>query len=231
MHDYDMLADNDRVLVAVSGGVDSLVLTWLLDFWRQKAPIHYEITAIHLDMGFDSSTAHEVEKELHKLRVPYVIEKTNFGKEALALEDGANGCYHCSRQRRNKLFETARRKGYTKVAFGHHQEDIIETFFLNMLYSGNISTMVPRQDLFDGKLSIIRPLAYLEKEHITLLAESLHIKPVPNPCPMAKDSQREKIRETLRSLYKNDKRIKPNVFSALANIKTDYLLKPHAKRK
>jgi len=227
MHAYNMLADGDRVLVAVSGGIDSLVLTWLLDHWQRKAPINYTILAVHLDMGFGGDEPLLVEQQLRRLPPPFLIERTGFGKEALLAEEGKSGCFHCARKRRNRLFALAREKGCNKVALGHHQEDIIETFFLNMFYSGNLSTMVPRQDLFEGRLSIIRPLAYLEKKQIRQLGEELGITPVANPCPLSEETKRGSVRTLLSSLYGEDPKLKANIFAALGNVKSEYLLKPH----
>jgi tRNA 2-thiocytidine biosynthesis protein TtcA len=225
LHTYRMLADGDRVLLAVSGGVDSLVLTWLLAHWRRKAPIDYQLLAIHLDMGFGDREPLLVEEQLRRLEIPYEIERTDFGRRALAAEAGKSGCFHCARQRRNRLFNLAREKGFNKIAFGHHRGDVIETFFLNLLYSGNLSTMVPCQDLFGGKLSLIRPLAFLDKEEIKRLAADLDITPVANPCPLAGESKRETVRAMLDSLNAEDPRINANIFNALANVKPEYLLR------
>ena len=224
MHDYKMLADKDRIIIAVSGGIDSLVLAWLLDFWKKKAPIDYKLFAVHLDMGFGSQESSLVEEQLKGLGLPYIIKKTSIGLNALDTEKGKSGCYHCARQRRNLLFEIAREKGYNKIAFGHHQEDIIETFFLNMLYSGNLSTLVPSQELFKGNLTLIRPLAYLDKKKINAIGEQLNITPVPNPCPFAKKTKREEVRKLLNTLYKQHPDIKGNIFAALGNVKPEYLL-------
>jgi tRNA 2-thiocytidine biosynthesis protein TtcA len=225
LHTYRMLADGDRVLLAVSGGVDSLVLTWLLAHWRRKAPIDYQLLAIHLDMGFGEREPLLVEEQLRRLEIPYEIESTDFGRRALEAEAGKSGCFYCARKRRNRLFNVAREKGFNKIAFGHHRGDVIETFFLNLLYSGNLSTMVPRQDLFGGKLSLIRPLAFVDKEEIKRLAADLEITPVVNPCPLAGESKRETVRVMLDSLNAGDPRINANIFNALANVKPEYLLR------
>ena len=230
MHDYQMLADNDRVMIAVSGGVDSLTLAWLMQHWQQKAPIRYQIHAVHIDMGIDAEATFAVEKQLQLLNLPYTIKKTGFDLQKLAERQEKNLCFHCSKKRRNLLFDFARVHDFSKVAFGHHQEDLIETLFLNMLYSGNMSTMVPRQDIFAGTLSLVRPLAYLEKRQIVELAEFLDITPVANPCPVAKDSKREQVRHLLSTLYGRDPKIKANIFSAMGNIKQQYLLQPLNKR-
>lgn len=226
MHTYAMLSHGDRVMVAVSGGIDSLVLAWILDRWRLKSPIDYELTCVHLDMGFAGGQAGVVESRLRQLQIPYHLETTDFGRRALEAEDGSSGCYHCAKQRRNRLFQLAEGMGCNKIAFGHHKEDIIETFFLNLLYGGNISTMVPKQELFTGRLALIRPLSFLEKKEIEAIGASCNLIAVPNPCPMAADSRREKIRAFLDMLYRDEGRLKSNIFAALSNVRPDYLLKP-----
>jgi tRNA 2-thiocytidine biosynthesis protein TtcA len=226
LHTYEMLTDGDRLMLAVSGGIDSLVLVWLLKFWRRKAPIDYDLLAVHLDMGFGDKEAGLVATQLDRLGLPYLIEKTDFGRRAQEAEEGRSGCYHCARQRRSRLFELAREKGCNKLAMGHHQEDIIETFFLNLLWAGNLSTMVPKQELFGGRLALIRPMAYLEKSEILEIGASLGIEPVANPCPLAEKSKRMQTRALLEeSIYPLDPAAKATIFNALANLRPDYLLK------
>jgi len=224
MHQYKMLADRDRVMIAVSGGIDSLVLTWLLHEWRKKAPIHYELLAVHLDMGFGGNEIKLVEAQLTRLTTEIILEKTDFGPRALEAEDGKSGCFHCARKRRNRLFALAKEHGCNKIAFGHHKEDIIETLFLNIFYSGNISTMVPRQELFNGELAIIRPLAFATKQAIIELGKLQDIVPVANPCRLSNESNRVKIRSWLDTLYEQEPKVQANIFASLANVKTDYLL-------
>ena len=224
MHKYNMLADGDRVLIAVSGGVDSLVLTWLLNSWRRKAPINYDILAVHIDNGYDRRMGDKVAEQLQKISVPYQVEKTDFWERAAMAEEGKSICYHCARLRRNRLFAIADQENFNKIAFGHHKDDIIETFFINLLYAGNLSTMVPNQKLFSGRLNIIRPLAFLEKEEIIRIADTLEIIPVKNPCPKDKDSKRQEARRIAASLSALDPKVKSNIFAALANIRKGYLL-------
>ena len=224
MHDYQMLNDGDRILLGVSGGVDSLVLAWLLHHWRDKAPIHYEVMALHLDMGFAPDQHQAVEAELAKIGVPFLTEHTSYGLLAIQAHPD-KACYQCAKARRNHLFEAARTNHYSAVALGHHKDDLIETFFLNMLYSGNLSTMMPRQDLFSGRLKIVRPMAYLTKEQVYTLAEIAGITPVKNPCPMATHSKREEIRGLMSTIYQRDPKFRSNIFAALGNVRTEYLLK------
>jgi tRNA 2-thiocytidine biosynthesis protein TtcA len=221
-----MLADGDRVMIAVSGGIDSLVLAWLLKEWRNKAPIRYELLAVHLDMGFSGAEYDLVKEQLCRLNLPMLMERTEFGRKALLAENGKNGCYHCARQRRNRLFSLAAEHNCNKLAFGHHQEDIIETFFLNLFYGGNLSAMAPRQELFGGKLALIRPLAMVEKKRIVALGQDLGITPVANPCPLAANSKREEVRAWLLPLYEKNPALKSTIFASLGNVRTDYLLTP-----
>jgi tRNA 2-thiocytidine biosynthesis protein TtcA len=224
MHTYTMLADSDRVLIAVSGGVDSLVLTWILKHWLHKAQIRYEILAVYIDNGFARSTSDKVAEQLQNLGVPFLIEKTDFWHRAAAEEEGKSVCFHCSRLRRNRLFAIAQEQGFNKIGFGHHKDDLMETFFINLLYAGNISTMVPKQKLFNGRIHIIRPMAYLEKQDIMEIAVTASIVPVKNPCPQDNDSKRQEARRVLAALYKLDPKVKSNMFAALSNIRQDYLL-------
>ena len=226
MHLYRMLADGDRVMIAVSGGIDSLVLAWLLKEWQSKAPIRYELLAVHLDMGFSGAEYDLVKEQLCRIDLPMLMERTDFGHKALMTENGKSGCYHCARQRRNRLFSLAEEHNCNKLAFGHHQEDIIETFFLNLFYGGNLSAMAPRQELFGGKLTLIRPLAMVEKKRIVELGQELGITAVPNPCPLAANSRREEIRTWLTPLYEKNPALKATIFASLGNVRTDYLLTP-----
>jgi tRNA 2-thiocytidine biosynthesis protein TtcA len=176
-------------------------------------------------MGFGEDEPELISRQLDRLGVDYIVEKTDIGPKALAIEGGRSGCFHCARHRRNRLFELAKEKNFTKIAMGHHKEDIIETFFINMMYGGKLSTMVPRQDLFEGQLSLIRPMAYLEKDAIKEAGREWGIEPVANPCPLSTKSKRQQVRDMLESIYREDGAIKSTIFSSLANLRPDYLLK------
>lgn len=223
MHDYSMFSEGDRVLIAVSGGVDSLAMACVLGLWRKKAPIHFSLCPQHIDHGFwrkDNSVPPDTAIGL-QLR-PFGLGLRITGERLMG--EGARSCYLCARSRRSQLFDLAAELGCNKIAFGHHKDDLIETFFLNAIYSGNISTMLPRQDLFGGTLSLVRPMAYLEKSEVRQVAAEMGLQPVKNLCPLADDTRREKVRGLLERLYGEEPLAKSSLFASLANVRRDYLL-------
>jgi tRNA 2-thiocytidine biosynthesis protein TtcA len=231
LHDYAMLSDGDKVLVAVSGGVDSLVNAWVLQMWRAKAPIAYDLEAVYVDNGFREpegerpGTASAIGEQLKRFSIPLTVV------DAWPDRDGdERGCYTCSRNRRSQLFDLARRKGCGKLALGHHKNDLIETFLINILYSGNVSTMVPRQDLFNGNLSLIRVLAYIEKKDIVEIAERVGLRPVKNLCPFSGDTRRDSIRAILEKIDEEIPDVNSSLFAALGNVRSDYLLSARPDR-
>ena len=223
MADYQMLADEDRVLVAVSGGVDSLVTAWVLQKWREKAPIDYYLEAVYVDNGFWTTAyggkppVEQIGDQLKRFGLPF------FSVEGWKV-DGERTCFICARNRRSQLFELARQKGFNKLALGHHKDDLIETFMINALYSGNISTMVPRQDLFEGRLSLIRVLAYLDKSEIIEISRLVDLQAVDSYCPIGEDSRRETVRTLLKDICNEIPDARNSIFSALGNVRDGYML-------
>ncbi len=227
---FNMIDDGDRILIAVSGGVDSLVLASILGLWQKKAPISYDLHCVHLDMGFPDHDTNLIQTELARTGLSFEIITTTLGLDAQR-EASNNICYHCARNRRTKLFDLCRKKGCNKLAFGHHKEDIVETLFINLLYGGNISTMLPKQRLFDGNLHIIRPLAFLLKKDITKLAEHFHSSPAKNVCPQAGTSKRDYVRGILNDLYATDENMIHHIYGAMTNVKPEYLLDEALKKR
>ncbi len=223
---YELIDGGERIAVAVSGGKDSLSLLWLLRERLRWIPKPYELIAVHLDMGFPGSRPAAVEAFCRSLGIPFHFEETDYGVRAHGPENRENPCFLCARLRRRHLFEMAHSLKCAKLAFGHNQDDIIETFFLNIFFGGQIGTMVPRQVLFKGALTLIRPLTLLGEGEIKELVKRRAWPEIINPCPSAGRSSREQLKRMLTEAYALNPKIKGNIFNALSNVRTDYLLPP-----
>jgi tRNA 2-thiocytidine biosynthesis protein TtcA len=224
IHQYRMISDGDRIAVGLSGGKDSLTLMWALHERLSRIPIHYSLLAIYVDLGFEGDPAHLIEDYCQKTGYGFRVEHTDYGRQGHSEQNRENPCFLCSRLRRKRLFELADELGYNKLALGHNMDDIIETLFLNICYSAEISTMVPCQPFFKGKLTVIRPLAFLDESTISRFAERHGFPEFCNPCPTARISKRHEIKKMLNTLYETNKKIKGNIFRAMSRVKPDYLL-------
>lgn len=219
--DYDMLSDGDKIAVAVSGGKDSLTLLRVLNDRRTFVPIKYELLAVHIDMGYPCQHPKILAEYFKKIGVNYHIEKIDILK-GKARKDIS--CFWCAWNRRKALFEAANRFGYNKVALGHHHDDIVETILLNLFFQGEISAMAPKQELFNGKITLIRPLAYVEEDMIRRFAKHLDFPHHKCACPNSLTSKRTKIENIIRDLEKICPEVKKNIFRSVKRIKKDYLL-------
>ena len=218
-----MIENGDRLAVAVSGGKDSLALLYMLKERLHWIPIRYDLLAVHLDMGFEGTQPHLIEQSCQEMGVPFYMEKTDYGIRAHGPGNKENPCFLCSWLRRKHLFELSKTLQFTKIAFGHNKDDIIETLFLNMFFSGELSTMLPKQSLFKGRLTIIRPLALLEENRIKHFTRRRGLPEIPNPCPSARNSSRKEIKEFLSAFYARNPKIRGNIFHALSHVRLEYL--------
>jgi len=219
--DYQMLSDGDKIAVAVSGGKDSLTLLRVLNDRRSFVPIKYELLAVHIDLGYPRSYAAKLEKYFRKIKVNYHIEKVDALKKIPRKEIN---CFWCSWNRRKALFEVAHRFGCQKVALGHHKDDIVETILLNLFFQGEISAMAPKQELFKGAITLIRPLAYVEEYLIKRFAKEEKLLQATCTCPNSITSQRAKMAKIISQIKKVCPDVKTNIFRSLKRIKQDYLL-------
>ena len=224
IHTKQMIQDGDHILVSVSGGKDSSSLLWLLRDRIKRIPIEYNITAVHVDPGFGAHSGHQLRSFFSHHGFDYRIIESDFGPKAHSAENRENPCFLCSRLRRKAIFKLAHELGCNKIAFGHHKDDVIETLFLNIFYGASISTMLPVQDFFEGKLTVIRPLFMLEEDRIRKYAQSMAWPEIDMGCPTAGTSKREDIKRMLKDFYRTNKKIRGNIFHALQNVKPEYLL-------
>ena len=228
--DYAMIEEGDRVLVGVSGGADSYALLDLLDSRMIFVP-RFSFIAVNIDMGFDPDfiAYQELTKYFQEHQYPYVMEKTDIGLVSHSDFNRKNPCFLCSRLRRRRIFEIAEEKGCNKIAFAHHRDDIIETLLINMFYGREISTMMPNQSIFGGKLHIIRPLAYLREELVKKYSRERQFPTVKNACPTSENSRRIYVKNLLNQLEHDNPDIRHNIFTALGHVKPEYLPFPVKK--
>lgn len=219
--DYDLIEDGDRILVGVSGGKDSLTLLKLLKERQRWSPAKFEILAAHIEsnlkcgIGMPKKLLIKIFKDMG---VKYV-----FKKMTLREKDKKAGCFWCSWNRRKNIFQAAHDMGCNKVALGHHKDDIIETTLLNLFFLGEISTMNPRQELFKGKIIIIRPLCYVEERTIRQYAKECGF--IVKPCASKKprDLNRVYLKAFIKDVEKRCPAVKTNIFNSVSRIRFDYI--------
>ena len=225
---HGMLSEGDRVLVGVSGGADSLTLLRLLNGPLLFVPKPELVLAVYVDMGFEGTNgqpAVKLKRYFEEEGYNYRIEKTNFGPLAHSeYNRKASPCFLCSRLRRRQLFEMAREYRCNKIALAHNKDDVIETLLLNIFFAREISTMLPYQAFFKGDFYLMRPLAYIEESLLKRFAREANLPVVENPCPTAKNTKRQYIKEIIKKLDQDHRGIKENIFKAMKHVKPDYLL-------
>jgi tRNA 2-thiocytidine biosynthesis protein TtcA len=219
--DYNMINDGDKIAVAVSGGKDSLTLLKVLRDRQKFVPIKYELLAIHIDQGYPRSHAKPLGKYFKKIGVKYHIERTD---ELRKTKKKDINCFWCSWNRRKALFGAADRLGFPKVALGHHKDDIAQTILMNMFFHGEIAAMAPKQELFHGRIILLRPMAYVEEKMISRFVKSEKFPIADCVCPNSVISNRAKVGKIIKDLEKVCPEVKTNIFKSLKRIKTDYLL-------
>jgi tRNA 2-thiocytidine biosynthesis protein TtcA len=223
IHDYSLIEDGDKILVAVSGGKDSLTLLHLLKKIQSWAPVKYELFAAHISTDFHCGGC------VHNNVLTSVF--TGLGieyrfKDIKVLDEKGNTtCFWCSWNKRKALFEIADELGCNKVALGHHKDDIVETMLMNLIYNGEISAMNPRQELFKGKITLIRPLCYVEEDLTRKFSKESAFPEQLCRCPFGQDSRRKFIKDFIAQASKVSGKmdIKTNIFRSMARIKAEYI--------
>ena len=197
--DYDMIVDGDKVMVCLSGGKDSYTMLDMLLSLRSHAPIHFDIIAINLDQKHPGFPEEILPNYLKSLDVPFhIIEQDTYSIVKRVIPEGKTMCGLCSRMRRGILYKTANQLGVTKIALGHHREDILETFFLNMFHGGRLKAMPPKLKSDNGEHIVIRPLAYCKEKDIVAYAEIKQFPIIPcDLCGSQENLQRQVTKQML----------------------------------
>lgn len=221
--EYKMIEKGDSVLVGVSGGQDSLTLLQMLYDRSLFIDQNFNIIAVHIDLGFkeeEPATWQILKEKFEELNVKYRIIHTKIAESALNPEAKKNPCFICSHYRRKMIYETAHQEKCSTIAYGHHKDDIIETLLINILYGRKIEAMNPNQEIFDGRMKIIRPFIYIYENSLKKLSAELNIPHIKSPCPVDGKTKRDKIKKLLKQFQQNEKNanIKENIFKSLHHI-------------
>lgn len=224
--DYQMIEDGDKIMVCVSGGKDSYGLLDVLLTLQQRAPIRFELVAVNLDQKQPGFPAHVLPDYLTRLGVPFHIEtRDTYSIVKRLIPEGRTTCSLCSRLRRGHLYRVASELGATKIALGHHRDDILETLFLNLFYTGKLKAMPPKLRSKDGRHLVIRPLATIKEEDLARYAELRKFPIIPcDLCGSQENLKRKEVKAMLRDWEGKMPGCTDSIFAALSNVAPALLL-------
>jgi tRNA 2-thiocytidine biosynthesis protein TtcA len=224
--DFSMIAAGDKVMVCLSGGKDSYALLDVLTRLREKSPVPFDLVAVNLDQRHPGFPEHVLPDYLTALGVPFRIEvQDTYSVVKRVIPEGKTMCGLCSRLRRGVLYRVAGELGANKIALGHHRDDILETFFLNLFHGGTLKTMPPKLVSDDGKHVVIRPLAYVEEQDLEAYAELRAFPIIPcDLCGSQEQLQRKQVKAMLREWEKQHPGRVESIFSSLSNVTPSHLL-------
>jgi tRNA 2-thiocytidine biosynthesis protein TtcA len=224
--DYGLIEPGDRVMVAISGGKDSYTLLHLLERARQRAPVPFEIIAVHLDQGQPGYDGTALQAWLREQGYEHqIVRKETYQVVTKVIPEGQTYCSMCSRLRRGILYNVAQSLGCTKIALGHHRDDAIETLMLNMMFNGSLSAMPAKLVSGDGRNTVIRPLLYSSERDIAAYSEQLDFPIIPcNLCGSQDSLWRQQVKEMLDDIEKRAPQVRQSMLAALKNVHTSHLL-------
>ena len=224
--EYGLIENGDKVMVCLSGGKDSYALLDLLLVLQQRAPIHFDLVAVNLDQKQPGFPAHILPDYLSDMGVPFHIEERDtYSIVKRLIPEGQTTCSLCSRLRRGILYRVATELGATKIALGHHRDDIVETLFLNLLYTGKLKTMPPKLRSKDGRHMVIRPLSAVRENDLERYAELRAFPIIPcDLCGSQEDLKRKQVKAFLREWEQRSPGCTNSIFGALSNVAPPLLL-------
>lgn len=213
--DYHMIDDGDRIAVGVSGGKDSLTLLCALASLKRFYPKKFEVVGVSLDMGYPGVSYAGIEELCSRLGIEYVVKKTDIAEIIFDVRNEKNPCSLCAKMRRGGVNDLAVELGCNKVALGHHNEDVLETFFLSLFYEGRLGCFSPLTYLSRRDIYVIRPMIYLPEAEIMGFAKRENLTIVHNPCPMDGKSKRQDMKDFINEKVKQDKFFKTKTMHAI----------------
>lgn len=223
--DYNMIGEGDRVMVCLSGGKDSYTLLDILLTLKARAPVNFTLLAMNLDQKQPGFPAHVLPQYLEELGVEYrIVEEDTYSVVQEKIPAGKTTCSLCSRLRRGIIYRVASEWGATRIALGHHRDDIVETLFLNMFFGSKLKAMPPKLHTDDGRHVVIRPLAYCAERDITRYSRQRDFPIIPcNLCGSQENLQRKQIKQMLAEWEQQYPGRTGNIFNALANVVPSHL--------
>jgi len=226
IEDFGLVEDGDRILVAVSGGKDSLGMLHLLQRLQERAPVRFALTAVNLDQGQPGFPAELLRQHLERVGVPHLmLKKDTYSIVKRLVPEGETTCPVCSRLRRGILYNAAVELGCNKIALGHHRDDLIETLLLSALYSGALKSMPPKLRSDDGRNLVIRPLCYAAEEDLAAFAEAMGFPVIPcDLCGSQPNLRRKRVKRLLAELSAENRAVKGNLLHALGRVVPTHLL-------
>ncbi len=226
IQDFSLVEDGDRIMVAVSGGKDSYTLLHVLMRLRERAPIDFDLVAVNLDQGQPGYPAELVERHLQAVGVPYrMLRRDTYSVVRRLVPAGKTTCPVCSRLRRGILYNVAVELGCTKIALGHHRDDLVETLLLSALYAGALKSMPPKLRSDDGRNVVIRPMCYAAEEDVAAFAQAMRFPIVPcDLCGSQPNLRRRRVKELLAQLSEEHPAVKGNLLNALGKVVPTHLL-------
>ncbi len=226
--DFGMIEDGDKVMVCLSGGKDSYTMLDILLQLQKKAPVKFELVAVNLDQKQPDFPAHVLPQYLESLGVEYrILEQDTYSVVKRVVPEGKTMCSLCSRLRRGALYAYAEQEGFTRIALGHHRDDLVATFFLNLFFHAKLSGMPPKLLSDDGKHVVIRPLAYVREDDITAYAEARQFPIIPcNLCGSQENLQRKQVKRMMDAWERECPGRIETIARALGNIRPSQLSDP-----
>lgn len=221
LDDYHMIVPNCKIAVGISGGKDSMTLLAALSELRRFYPIPYDLCAITVDMGFKGSDFSPIAAYCEKIGVEYRVEKTDIAEIIFDIRKEPNPCSLCSKMRRGVLHAIAKEMGADRVALGHHFDDAVDTFMLNLFFEGRLGCFSPVSYLSRTDLTLIRPLLYAEEKDIRYFVRHSDIPLIESACPENHNTERENMKKLLSELEKNNKGLRHRIFGAICRGELD----------
>ena len=213
--DYEMIKAGDKIAVGVSAGKDSLTLLCAMAELRRFYPVPFELCAITVDMGFDGADFSSIEALCRELDVEYHIIPTQISKVIFDVRKEKNPCSLCAKMRRGALYNSAKELGCTSVALGHHFDDVVETFMLNLFFEGRLGCFQPVTYLSNTDIYLIRPMIYMPEKDVRYFASKSELPVVKSPCPADGNTEREEMKQLLAKLERENKGLRYRIFGAI----------------